>query len=447
MSKIPSQAGGQTEPVQFDCQKCGKKLQVVAALIGQTVQCPGCSGVQPVPDPRASPPSASHQPPDSPVPKHHEQTDSRSGPFPPDASSSGPPQLAAARGSLSPNPPSSTPPPVVPSTSAPATQTIVSSSIAEAEGSPRASADATTRVFPPPPQTPSDPAMPAAVSSAAPQEPARETPTKQLFDRILREIAKIYVGQDELVLGTLVALFSSGHVLIESVPGLGKTLFVRTLGRVLGCEFGRIQFTADLMPSDITGAPIFDMKQQDFRFRPGPVFTQLLLADEINRSPAKTHAALLEIMQEYRVTIDGNSHEIERPFLVLATQNPIESEGTYNLPEAQLDRFMFKLMADYPEEREESRILHLHSQQIDLNDRLQSDLETVTSPEEILQITRENSDVTMDERLIDYINKIVRLTRQWPQFHLGASPRAGIALMQARANARRIPRPGLCRSR
>ena len=128
---------------------------------------------------------------------------------------------------------------------------------------------------------------------------------KDLFDRITAEIRKIYVGQDELVLGTLVALFSNGHVLIESVPGLGKTLFVRTLGRVLGCRFGRIQFTADLMPSDITGAPIFDMKTQEFRFRPGPVFTQLLLADEINRSPAKTHAALLEIMQEYRVTVDG----------------------------------------------------------------------------------------------------------------------------------------------
>ena len=177
------------------------------------------------------------------------------------------------------------------------------------------------------------------------------------------------------MLGTLVALFSSGHVLIESVPGLGKTLFVRTLGRVLGCHFGRIQFTADLMPSDITGAPIFDMKTQEFRFRPGPVFTQLLLADEINRSPAKTHAALLEIMQEYRVTIDGVSHPLERPFLVLATQNPIESEGTYNLPEAQLDRFMFKLVADYPPEEEEANILKLHSGQQDINRRLEEEVD------------------------------------------------------------------------
>jgi MoxR-like ATPase len=258
----------------------------------------------------------------------------------------------------------------------------------------------------------------------------RDTPTKQLFDRITTEIGKIYVGQDELVLGTLVALFSSGHILIESVPGLGKTLFVRTLGRVLGCQFGRIQFTADLMPSDITGAPIFDMKLQEFRFRPGPIFTQLLLADEINRSPAKTHAALLEIMQEYRVTVDGKSHPIERPFLVLATQNPIESEGTYNLPEAQLDRFMFKLMADYPQEQEEAAIIRLHSTQVDINQRLVQDLQTITSPEEILRITTENAAIRVDDRLIEYINKIVRVTRQWPQFHLGASPRAGIAIVQ-----------------
>ncbi|MCO6455689.1 MAG: MoxR family ATPase [Pirellulaceae bacterium] len=263
------------------------------------------------------------------------------------------------------------------------------------------------------------------------QHEGRDTPTRRLFERVTNEIARLYVGQDELVLGALVALFSSGHVLIESVPGLGKTLFVRTLGKVLGCRFGRIQFTADLMPSDITGAPMFDMKTQEFRFRPGPVFTQLLLADEINRSPAKTHAALLEIMQEYRVTVDGTSHTLERPFLVLATQNPIESEGTYNLPEAQLDRFMFKLMADYPRVEEEAEILKLHSSQVDINQRLENDLETVTSPQEILATTHSNGEIRVDDRLIDYINKVVRLTRRWPQFYMGASPRAGIALMQA----------------
>ncbi len=258
---------------------------------------------------------------------------------------------------------------------------------------------------------------------------AAETPTKQLFDRITTEVGKIFVGQDELVLGTLVALFSNGHVLIESVPGLGKTLFVRTLGRVLGCRFGRIQFTADLMPSDITGSPIFDMKTQEFRFRPGPVFTQLLLADEINRSPAKTHAALLEIMQEYRVTVERTSHKIERPFLVMATQNPIESEGTYNLPEAQLDRFMLKLVIDYPAETEEARILAMHSVQVEI-DRLLAQLETITKPEEIVAFTRENGKVLVDPKLLAYVNALVRQTRQFPQFHLGASPRAGLALMQ-----------------
>jgi MoxR-like ATPase len=156
----------------------------------------------------------------------------------------------------------------------------------------------------------------------------------------------------------------------------------------------------------------------------------LLLADEINRSPAKTHAALLEIMQEYRVTVDGTSHEIERPFLVLATQNPIESEGTYNLPEAQLDRFMFKLVANYPSVEEEANILELHSRQVDLSDMLDRTVETVASPQQILDITSANASVRVDPKLVEYINQVVRLTRDWPQFHMGASPRAGIALMQ-----------------
>ncbi|WP_145177355.1 AAA family ATPase [Rubripirellula lacrimiformis] len=256
-------------------------------------------------------------------------------------------------------------------------------------------------------------------------------PVRELYDQIAAQIGKLYVGQDELVLGTLTALFSGGHVLIESVPGLGKTLFVRALGQTLGCDFGRIQFTADLMPSDITGAPVYDMQKSEFRFRPGPVFTQFLLADEINRSPAKTHAALLEIMQEYRVTVDGTSHQVPRPFLVMATQNPLESEGTYNLPEAQLDRFMFKLRVDYPTADQEAEILKLHSQQIDLNQRLRNEIQTVTSPEQILEVMQLCGTVRVEDSLVDYINKIVRATRSWPAFHIGASPRAGLALMQA----------------
>ena len=257
-----------------------------------------------------------------------------------------------------------------------------------------------------------------------------DTPTRKLYQKIRAEIEKVFIGQDELVQGTLVALFAGGHVLIESAPGLGKTLFVRTLGKILGCDFGRIQFTADLMPSDITGAPIFNMKTQEFMFRPGPVFTQFLLADEINRSPAKTHAALLEIMQEKRVTVDGTTHQLKLPFLVVATQNPLESEGTYNLPEAQLDRFMLKLKADYPSEAEEARILLMHGGQNNLDEQLESEIQQITSPEEILKVTQESAEVRIDPRLVDYINRIVRLTRQWPQLYLGASPRAGIGLMQ-----------------
>ena len=266
--------------------------------------------------------------------------------------------------------------------------------------------------------------------SQSPELIGEETLTRKLYQRISEEVARIFVGQEELVQGTLVALFSGGHVLIESVPGLGKTLFVRTLGKILGCNFGRIQFTADLMPSDITGAPIFNMKTQEFDFRPGPVFTQLLLADEINRSPAKTHAALLEIMQEKHVTVDGATHELDLPFLVVATQNPIESEGTYNLPEAQLDRFMFKLIADYPSESQEAEILLMHGGQTDLDGRLENEIQQVTNPAEILSVTQHSGNVRVDPLLINYINKMVRLTRAWPQFYMGASPRAGIALMQ-----------------
>ena len=252
---------------------------------------------------------------------------------------------------------------------------------------------------------------------------------QDIYNRIRQEVAKVFIGQDELVTGTLVALFSGGHVLIESFPGLGKTLFVRVLSRALGCKFSRIQFTPDLMPSDITGSPLFDMKTQEFRFRPGPVFTQLLLGDEINRSPAKTHAALLEVMQENSVTVDNHTYKIEQPFFVMATQNPIESEGTYNLPEAQLDRFMFKLKIDYPTEAEESQILSLHGKQIDPTQKIDT-ITPITAANEIVEISHNINAILITPLLIDYINKIVRLTRSWSQFTVGASPRAGIALMQ-----------------
>ncbi len=262
---------------------------------------------------------------------------------------------------------------------------------------------------------------------------------KQLFadvyGKLEAELSKVFVGQKEMVLGSLIALFSGGHVLVESVPGLGKTLFASALGRALGCEFGRIQFTPDLMPSDVIGASVFDMKTQEFNFRAGPVFTQILLADEINRAPAKTHSALLEAMQEGSATVDGQTHILPYPFFVIATQNPIESEGTYRLPEAQVDRFMFKLTADYPSEEEELKILAEHGKHIDAQKKLQV-VQPVLSAEHIIRMREEINKVYVAPQLLDYINKIVRATRNFPRLSFGASTRAGLALVQgARALA------------
>jgi MoxR-like ATPase len=277
---------------------------------------------------------------------------------------------------------------------------------------------------------------------APPEEPAvtaespRVGPVAEWAGRVIDEINKVYIGQDKLVHGVLAALLADGHVLIESVPGLGKTMLVRALGRVLGCAFNRIQFTPDLMPSDVTGSPVYDERIHDFRFRPGPVFTQILLADEINRAPAKTHSALLEIMQEARVTIDGVNHLIERPFIVLATQNPIESEGTYNLPEAQLDRFLFKLVVEYPSLDEETGILKLHTNGDGPDAFLTDSLRTVTGAAEVLEMQRLCGQVLVDDHVLGYIAALVRRTRKWPTFSLGASPRAGVAVLRgARAFA------------
>jgi MoxR-like ATPase len=428
--------------VEFLCATCGRKLKVSMAYAGKPAKCPQCNAVQTVPS--SSAPAASSSPPGFP---------SSPAAFPgmPSSPPNGFPSpgmgLSGGASSFSPassgfptggagSPAPTFPAPTFPASNYPAPSypnpgvSPMSSGMPMQPSAPMAPAAPTSSFSPLIAQAPKAPTQSSMrMSSANPT--GQRTATKQLFDRMMAEIGKIYVGQDELVVGTLVALFSNGHVLIESVPGLGKTLFVRTLGRVMGLKFGRIQFTADLMPSDITGAPIFDMKTQEFRFRPGPVFTQLLLADEINRAPAKTHASLLEIMQEFRVTVDGQSHRLEKPFLVLATQNPIESEGTYNLPEAQLDRFMFKLIASYPAFDEEKNILQLHSGQADINRRLEEDLAVITSPDEIQRTIQENGKVVVDDKLVDYVAKLVRATRTWPQFHLGASPRAGLAILQA----------------
>ena len=255
---------------------------------------------------------------------------------------------------------------------------------------------------------------------------------RQTIDSVLAEVGKVYVGQTEFVRLTLTALFAGGHVLIESVPGLGKTLLVKLMGQILGCRFGRIQFTADLMPSDVTGQPVFDSRTQDFRFRHGPVFTQILLADEINRSPAKTHAALLEIMQEGRVTVDGTTYQIAPPFLVMATQNPVESEGTYNLPEAQLDRFMFKLVVDYPTAAEEDGILNLHCRREFHQNPVEEQVQSLLNPERILQIQALCREVVVDAKIISYINSISVRLENGRAPYMGASfPRAGIAILNA----------------
>jgi MoxR-like ATPase len=259
---------------------------------------------------------------------------------------------------------------------------------------------------------------------------------ESLFERTCGEIARVFVGQHELVEAVLVALFSEGNVLIEGVPGLGKTLLVNTLGRVLACDFRRIQFTPDLMPSDVTGHSVYNMKSLEFTFNRGPVFTNLLLGDEINRAPAKTQSALLEAMQERQVTVDGTTYVLERPFIVIATQNPLEQEGTYPLPEAQLDRFMFKLLVDYPPQEEENGILQHYAAGKDVRNLDRFGLQRVMQAQDVRAVQDAVPGVIVEPSIIEYISSIVRKTRTWHTVEVGASPRAGVnMLLGARAMA------------
>ncbi|HZU36647.1 MAG TPA: MoxR family ATPase [Gemmataceae bacterium] len=253
----------------------------------------------------------------------------------------------------------------------------------------------------------------------------------RLFEEARREIAKVVVGQDDVVEQVLVCLFAGGHVLIEGTPGTAKTLLIRAVARVFNCVFKRIQFTPDLMPADITGTNIFDPRQQEFQFRPGPVFGQLVLGDEINRAPAKTQAALLEAMQERQVTVDGVSHPLPEVFTVFATQNPIEQEGTYPLPEAQLDRFMMKVLVNYPTEDQEAGILRVHQQGIRIEDLSRFELQTVAGAAELLQAQEEIRQRTVREELLPYIARIIRATRSNLRVEFGASPRAGVMILTA----------------
>jgi MoxR-like ATPase len=252
---------------------------------------------------------------------------------------------------------------------------------------------------------------------------------QQTFERIRQQMAKVVVGQDDLVFGLLVTAIAGGHVLIEGAPGLGKTLVARSFARVSGATFKRIQFTPDLMPSDVTGSSVLDRASSAFTFVPGPIFCQLLLADEINRAPAKTQSALLEAMQDQQVTVDGTSRPLPGPFVVVATQNPIESQGTYPLPEAQLDRFLMKVTVQDPPRDEEMRIVKNHATGFDPTDL--SALEAVTSPEELLAMTAFARNVRVDDAVVGYIVDLAKHTREDRAIELGASPRASIAMMKA----------------
>lgn len=248
---------------------------------------------------------------------------------------------------------------------------------------------------------------------------------------IKKEIKKVLIGQDDVIEQVLVALIGCGHVLIEGVPGLGKTLLVRALAKCFGGEFSRVQFTPDLMPSDVTGHAMFNMAKQEFEIRKGPVFTNLLLADEINRAPAKTQAALLEVMQERQITIEGESFLTGDPFMVLATQNPVEQEGTYPLPEAELDRFMLKVLIDYPADEDEQHMLSQISQGSSPKGFELGNLRTLLKSSQVLALQKIAQKITVDAELIKYIVGIVRATRDWTGIARGAGPRASIALLAA----------------
>jgi len=252
-----------------------------------------------------------------------------------------------------------------------------------------------------------------------------------LAQAIQAEIGRVVQGQAVAIQSLLVALVAGGHVLLEGVPGVAKTLLANSLAATLKCSFSRIQFTPDLMPADITGVSVFEPQTGQFRFRRGPVFADVVLADEINRSPAKTQAALLEAMQEQQVTVDGTTHPLSKSFMVVATQNPIEYEGTYPLAEAQLDRFLMKVVVPYPEEADERAMLKRTHEMGERAARPIDLIRPVASQEDLIELRRRAGATKVDDAVIDYILRLIRQSRSLPSLSLGASPRAAVMLMQS----------------
>ncbi len=252
-----------------------------------------------------------------------------------------------------------------------------------------------------------------------------------LFTRLRTEAAKVIVGQDEVFTQVIVAFLAGGHVLLEGVPGTAKTLLAKTLARLIDAAFGRVQFTADLMPSDIVGTQVFDLDASRFHLKRGPIFTSILLADEINRAPAKTQSALLEAMEERQVTIDGVSYPLGDPFMVLATQNPVEYEGTYPLPEAQLDRFLFKIVVDYPAAAAEEEVLRRYHRGFDAHNLDATGLSPLIHPSDLPALRAGIRAITVEDGILRYITSLSTATRRSPDLMLGGSPRASIALLLA----------------
>lgn len=255
---------------------------------------------------------------------------------------------------------------------------------------------------------------------------------KPLYDQVIRikqELGKVIIGQHQMVDQLIVGILVNGHVLLEGVPGVAKTLTAKLIAKTLNLDFSRIQFTPDLMPSDILGTSIFDLKKSEFEFKKGPIFSNIVLIDEINRAPAKTQAALFEVMEERQITIDNNFFEMDLPFLVIATQNPVEQEGTYRLPEAQLDRFLFKITIDYPTLADEINII---TRENEFKTQVKTSIiEAFISQTELLGFQKIINDVLIEPHLIEYIAKIVHSTREHAYLYLGASPRASIAILKA----------------